>query len=104
MEVDQYIAVQKKMLACVKLPIGQGQPIWMRVTLDEQTQQFTFLYSLDGTMYTNLGIQLSAEFLYPENHTRFLCFTAPRVGIYAKGVYGEAEGKALVEYFSYQDE
>lgn len=102
LELDQYVAVHKKMLARIKLPIEPGQPIWLKIALNAETQYFNFFHSLDGITYTDLGIELAAEFLYPEMHTRFLCFTAPRIGLYAKGVYGEPEGRAYFREFSYQ--
>ncbi|BBH19494.1 glycosyl hydrolase [Paenibacillus baekrokdamisoli] len=101
-ELDQYVNVGKKILARIVLPIESGDPVWLRAKLDEKSQNFTFYYSVDGTVFTSMGIELSAEFLYPEHYTRFLCFTAPRVGIYAKGVYGEPEGSALFQAFVYR--
>ncbi|BBI32714.1 glycoside hydrolase family 43 protein [Cohnella abietis] len=101
-ELNQYVNVGKKILARSMLPIKPGDPIWLRTRLVEKSQTFTFYYSLDDIEYTNMGVELPAQFLYPENYTRFLCFTAPRLGIYAKGVYGEPEGSALFRTFIYR--
>jgi len=102
LELEQYVAIHRKSLTRIKLPIEPGQPIWLKITLIAETQQASFFYSLDGITYEDLGISLSVEFLYPEKYTRFLCFTAPRIGIYAKGVYGELEGHAIFQKFTYQ--
>ncbi|WP_171646357.1 glycoside hydrolase family 43 protein [Paenibacillus phytorum] len=102
LEIDQYVAVNKKMLARVRLTIEPGHPIWLKVFLKAETQHLTFLYSVDGITFMDLGVELSAESLYPEAYNRFLCFTAPRIGIYAKGVYGEPEGQVLFQSFEYQ--
>ncbi|RKP54399.1 glycoside hydrolase family 43 protein [Cohnella endophytica] len=104
LEIDQYVAINKKVLAMVKLPVQRGQPVWLKVALNAHIQNLTFHYSLNGTAYVDLGIELAAEFLYPEMYNRFLCFTAPRMGIYAKGVYGEAEGYAHFQKFAYSGE
>lgn len=104
LELEQYVAVHRKSIARSKLLLEPGQPIWLKIALIEETQKAAFFFSLDGITYKDFGIELSVEFLYPEMHTRFLCFTAPRIGIYAKGVYGEQEGRVLFQKFTYQDQ
>jgi len=103
LEIDQYVNVHKKTLVTVKLPIEPGEETWLRVKLDEDSRTFAFHYSLDGVAYKSVGLELSARFLYPELANRFLCFTAPRVGLYARGVHGETEGSALFRAFAYRD-
>lgn len=102
LEIDSYIAIGKKNLARVSLPAEAAKAVWLKAQLHSDTKLFTFAYSLDGVAYTDIGLELPAEFLYPERQTRFLCFTAPRVGIYAKGVKGHSEGNATFESFQYK--
>ncbi|MFC5404123.1 family 43 glycosylhydrolase [Cohnella soli] len=99
LEVSQYVNVFKKTLGTWRLNLQPGEQVWLIVRLDLSTQLISLLYSIDGEVCEDTGITLSAEFLYPERANRFLCFTAPRIGIYAKGVYGEDEGFATFHSF-----
>lgn len=103
LEVDHYVAIGKKTLAKLTLPSKASTAIWLKAKLFSEMKTFNFSYSLDGVNYTDIGIELPAEFLYPERHTRFLCFTAPRVGVYAKGIKGNVEGNATFESFEYKE-
>ncbi|AZN43149.1 glycoside hydrolase family 43 protein [Paenibacillus albus] len=100
LEVSQYVNVMKKTLETWRLPLQYGEQIWLKLKLDAKSQMISFSYSLCGKQFVHTGIELSAEFLYPEHHNRFHCFTAPRMGIYAKGVYGEPEGYTIFRSFS----
>lgn len=99
-ELTQYVNVLKKTLGTWKLPLQAGEPLWLRIKLDADSQLISLYYSLNGEHFESCGIELPAEFLYPERQNRFLCFTAPRVGLYAKGVYGEPEGFAIFGSFT----
>ncbi|SFT05718.1 xylan 1,4-beta-xylosidase/alpha-N-arabinofuranosidase [Paenibacillus sp. BC26] len=102
LEVGQYVKVLKTTLGTWRLSIRPGERLWLKIRLEPKTQIITLLYSLEGLVFEETGITLSAEFLYPERSNRFLCFTAPRIGLYAKGVYGETEGFAQFSSFTMQ--
>ncbi|MBC8081542.1 MAG: family 43 glycosylhydrolase [Gorillibacterium sp.] len=100
LQIDQYVKAIRQNFCQIKLNIAWGHPIWLRQIWDVQAGSFRFAYSTDGLIFNVVDVALHAEFLYPENSTRFMCFTAPRSGVYARGVYADAKhGKAIFTGF-----
>ncbi|WP_162462987.1 family 43 glycosylhydrolase [Paenibacillus psychroresistens] len=74
----------------------------LSIRLDAATQLVGFSLAKEDDREEELPLQVSAEFLYPEKAPTWLCFTAPRIGIFARGVYGTEHGKAVFENFEYE--
>ncbi|MNR07097.1 hypothetical protein D3C85_1232030 [compost metagenome] len=85
-----------------KLEVEPGVDLWLKASLDADSQHFTFAYSVDGESYKELDLTVSAEFLYPENFARYKCYTAPRIGIFAMGVLYQPSGNATFKQFEYR--
>lgn len=104
MELDrrqvQYEKANRKGVLQIPLPLQAGQPI--RLKLQNKASLIHFANGMDGNSYTNLDETVEAVFLYPDHRARFHCFTAPRVGLFARGVRGAEQGKAVFYYFKYQ--
>ncbi|MDQ0875832.1 xylan 1,4-beta-xylosidase [Paenibacillus sp. V4I3] len=101
-QIDRSEKCHRHMLYREKLDMEPGADLWLRTQLDAESQQFTFAISVEGVEYRELELFVSAEFLYPEHFARFNCFTAPRVGIFARGVLYQQHGKALFKQFTYR--
>ncbi|WP_248924233.1 glycoside hydrolase family 43 protein [Paenibacillus hamazuiensis] len=101
-EIDRSEKCLRQSLYQKKLNVEPGEDVWLRVRLDAESREFTFAVSSDGAQFAELGLNVPADFLYPENYARFNCFTAPRIGLFARGVLYEQHGKALFKQFMYR--
>ncbi|HZG58786.1 glycoside hydrolase family 43 protein [Paenibacillus sp.] len=102
-QVEIFESVRRKTLALMPLSIGAGDRLALRVELDEADGGAMRLsYSEDGKAYAPACAPVPAAFLYPDRAPRFHCFTAPRVGVFARGVYGTPHGRATFEQFTYR--
>lgn len=102
LQLDQYVKAMRKTWCQIKLELEPGGDIELRVRLDEATQTLRFAYAMNGGEASTLEAELKADFVYPETVNRFMCFTAPRVGLFARGVYGEPQGTAVFSSFAYR--
>ncbi|WNR43461.1 family 43 glycosylhydrolase [Paenibacillus roseipurpureus] len=103
LQVDRYEHGKRRMLLQQKLPIGEGDSVRLRLSVDVRADVCTFAYAAGAVSsdYTPLDLTVEASYLFPEKAHRFLCFTAPRVGIYARGVLGLEQGYAAFREFVY---
>ncbi|HZG76695.1 MAG TPA: family 43 glycosylhydrolase, partial [Paenibacillus sp.] len=95
--------LHRRIVARLPLDMEAGAPLRLRTELSEENGGVIRLsYSVDGETFVSACDPLPAKFLYPESAQRFHCFTAPRVGVFARGVYGTTHGKAIFEQFTYR--
>ncbi|WP_158299420.1 glycoside hydrolase family 43 protein [Paenibacillus antri] len=102
-QAEIYENLRRRAIALLPLPIAAGDRLRLRAELSEASGgSIRLSYRADGGAFVPACDPLPAKFLYPESVQRFHCFTAPRVGVFARGVYGEAHGKAVFERFTYR--
>lgn len=103
LQVEQYENLRRKGVAMFPLPEGAGTQLRLRAELGtEDGGVIRLFWATEGGALAPACEPLAAAFLYPESVQRFHCFTAPRVGVFARGVRGTPHGKAVFEQFTYR--
>ncbi len=97
-ELDQYVNVSKKILARIALPIESGDTVWLRVKLDERSQTFTFYYSVDDIVFTNMGIE--QDFCIQNAIHGFCVLQLPELGFMRKAYTGNRKIQHFFQKFS----
>jgi len=102
LETDLHERGLRTELHRTRVEAGAGDRVFLKARLDLQRDLLRLSYSLDGLSYEDFGEEIDARFLYPENAVRWHCFTAPRIGAFARGISGTPQhGHALFQEFAY---
>ncbi|MFS0725142.1 family 43 glycosylhydrolase [Paenibacillus sp. 1P07SE] len=105
LQVDRYENANRRILAQLPLPLQPGERIRLRMRVDAVADCCRMEYALPGEEeYESMDLEVPVSFLFPERAPRFLCFTAPRAGIFARGVLGTDHGQARFTRFAYREE
>ncbi len=101
LQIDRCENGHRSAVAKRPLPIHAGEAI--RLTAMLAGGRVSIAYAAGrGAEQVIAAEQVDVSFLYPERVPRFHCFTAPRVGVFARGVYGTKHGSALFTLFHYE--
>lgn len=101
-QIDKCDRAMRSKLVQLPLEIPSGAAIRLRIQVDTHTHCVHFAYGTDDEELIEVPLVADAAWLYPENVARFHCFTAPRVGVFARGVWGETHGTARFTSFDYK--
>ncbi|WNR42958.1 family 43 glycosylhydrolase [Paenibacillus roseipurpureus] len=103
LQIDRFEHAKRRTLLQKKLERSSGDPIRLRFQVDALSDYCMFQWAKgEGGSLETLDLNLPVSFLFPESAIRFLCFTAPRIALFARGVFGMNQGHALFTNFIYR--
>lgn len=102
LQIERCEKAMKTIVAQYPLNLEMGMPVRLRLTVEDDGRTARFAWVQAEKQETVSIGACSAEFLFPEYAARFQCFTAPRIALMARGVYGTKHGRATFKQFSYE--
>lgn len=98
------LAAESGQNALSRKPEGGRSALELSLELDVVSQKVSFYCAVGDGDRGRLPVGTEAAFLYPEEAPVWICFTAPRIGLFARGIKYEGPdcGSAIFEKFVYE--